>query len=232
MTNRALRPRALFADTRGATAVEFSIIVSLLLLITFGIIDFALAWWQWNTAEAAAEIGVRYAVESDPAAEGFNASLGWDAVLDGSYVPGQILYTNDPSSGDPVLPAFSVTCTNTQCTCSPTANCPANAVTNNPGTFTTLDSNAFNAILARIQEVDPNIQATNLVLKYSHIGLGIAGRPGINIVPAVTVQLTGLTYNLTLLSVFGFYTISMPDFQTTLIAEDLCSGSPDATACE
>ncbi|MFQ5766234.1 MAG: TadE/TadG family type IV pilus assembly protein, partial [Rhodospirillales bacterium] len=58
-------------DQRGAVAVEVAIVFGVLLVLTISLIEFALALWQWNSAEKATQLGVRYAVESDPVATAF-----------------------------------------------------------------------------------------------------------------------------------------------------------------
>ena len=46
--------------------IEFTIIVTLLMTVTCGIVDFSLALQQWNAAAKAAELGGRLAAVSDP----------------------------------------------------------------------------------------------------------------------------------------------------------------------
>src|SRR5258706_8166625 len=57
--------RNLRRDERGTGAVEFALIGLLLFIVSFGIIDFGLAYWQWTSAEKATQVGVRKAVVSD-----------------------------------------------------------------------------------------------------------------------------------------------------------------------
>src|SRR5260370_16781137 len=57
--------RILRRDERGTGAVEFALIVLLLFIVSFGIIDFGLAYWQWVMAEKATQVGVRKAVVSN-----------------------------------------------------------------------------------------------------------------------------------------------------------------------
>lgn len=217
-------------DVRGATAVEFAIIASLLLMLTFGILEFGLAWYDYNAGAAAAERGVRYAVDSDPAAKFFNAYDGYNGVLDGGLAAGTNLTLAN-------LPEFEVDCTGSgsggsvtaTCTCSGT--CPSVTTESGGVTVATADSTAFQNILTAVQSIYLTAQASNLEVDYKHIGLGFAGSSGINIIPQVTVKLTGLTYNFVALGAFGFSSVTMPNFQSTLIAEDLSSCSPDNTTC-
>ena len=58
MTSRA-QYRELFSCIRGATAVEFAIILPLFLLILFGIISLGFAFFIWNDMTNAAREGAR-----------------------------------------------------------------------------------------------------------------------------------------------------------------------------
>ena len=221
------------ADVRGATAVEFAIIVSLVFVVIFGVLGFALAWWEWNSVSAAAEVGVRFAVESDPVAEYFNGSLtasgpyvGYNGVVDGGFAPGTTLTTTE-------LPAFTIACTGSgtggsttvTCSCGSGGTCPPTPNSTSSGTnYTTADTNAFCAILQQMRAVSPLVTASNLEVDYSHIGLGYAGRDGINIIPAVTVKLSGVQWlGLSFLDLGT----TIPAITTTLTAEDLSSCGPD-----
>ncbi len=77
-------------DHRGAAAVEVAIVFGVLLVLTISLIEFALALWQWNSAEKATQLGVRYAVESNPVATAFTSYSG---VSDGNFEPGTSLAT-------------------------------------------------------------------------------------------------------------------------------------------
>lgn len=227
---RARAWREFIVDARGATAVEFAIIASLLLMLTFGILEFGLGWYDYNMGAAAAERGVRYAVESDPVAKFFNVYAGYNGVLDGGFAGGTNLTLAN-------LPQFEVDCTGSgsgsgvtaTCTCSGT--CPSMTTQSGSVTDTTADNTAFKNILTVVQSAYLTAQASNLEVDYKHIGLGFAGSTGINIIPQVTVKLNGLTYNFVALGAFGFGTITMPNFQSTLVAEDLSSCSPENTSC-
>jgi len=222
--------RRFLADIRGATAVEFAIIASLLLMLTFGVLEFGLAWYDYNMGAAAAQRAVRYAVQSDPVAKFLNPFGGYNGVLDGGFAGGQNLTLAN-------LPEFEVDCTGSgsgtgvtaSCTCSGT--CPSGATLSGGYTVTTADNTAFQNILTVVQTVYLTAQASNLEVDYKHIGLGFAGSTGVNIIPQVTVKLTGLTYNFVALGAFGYANVTMPNFQSTLLAEDLSSCSPDNTTC-
>ena len=99
-----------------------------------------------------------------------------------------------------------------------------------------IDTIAVNAIVRRMDGVfrGSDLDASNLTIDYSHVGMGFAGRPGLDIVPVVTVRLTGVTFDFMILSFIRpllFYgseqpTTSgfpMPPFTATLSGEDMFS---------
>jgi Flp pilus assembly protein TadG len=61
---RGLRPAAMSAE-RGASAVEFAIIISLLFIVLFGIIQFGIAYNRYQGLQAAAREGARVASVGD-----------------------------------------------------------------------------------------------------------------------------------------------------------------------
>jgi hypothetical protein len=87
----------------------------------------------------------------------------------------------------------------------------------------TFSGAAFDALVARMQQVYGQVQRQNVVVEYNDLRLGFVGRGGP--VPAVTVRLTGMTFRLAVINgLLGVgATIAMPDFRATLIAEDLQS---------
>ena len=131
------------------------------------VLDFGRAMWEWNSARQGVERAVRFAVVSD-----FVAS---DLVnIDGVALAG--------GNGLPV-PLASVTpnpiiCDNSTC-----------------NGFGPRDAVAYDAIVARIRDYFPRVDApgVNVEVIYEHVGLGFSGNPfGADIVPMVTVRMTGL----------------------------------------
>lgn len=205
--------RRLRRDDRGATLVEFTVVMGLLFAITFGIVEFALVLWEYNSAEKATHAGVRYAVESDPAASAFADFSGIDA----GFEAGQDLDLSE-------IGAFTIVCDDSGCNAAPGDNCT------NAGTdFCTYDSAAFDQIVCRIRGVYPQVQADQVEIDYSHVGFGFAGRPGGDLVPNVTVRLQGLTYDFVTMGALtagALQQIDMPPFTATLTGEDLDSCGP------
>lgn len=188
-------------DQRGGTMLEFTMIVVLMFGMTFGIVDFGRAFWLWNSAEKATQIGVRAAIITDPVLPALAAfdcnnagvALGTRCGLGGDT------YGTVSCSGDTML------CTGTL----------AGGA----------DPAPFDMILARMQVAYPSLTRANVIVEYRDVGLGFAGRAD-GPVPAVTVKLTGLTFNfLAMGDLFGLGPITMPDFKATLIGEDLSSAA-------
>lgn len=207
---RVSRAARRLRDESGATLIEMTLVITLLITVTFGIIEVALIAWQWNTAEKATYVGVRYAVESDPVAAGF---LSYSASVDGGLNPAEDVTVDKIAS-------FAVTCGNTQCVLSDGAL---------PGGFdlSDYDGAAFTAILQRVQRVFPEVAADKLAVEYRHVGLGFADRPGPDLIPAVTVSLVNMSYDVKLMDSFGMPdALPMGGFSATMTGEDLNSGWP------
>ena len=189
---RILARRALAGNRGGSSSVENTIVFGLLIVLTIALIEFSLALWQWNTAEKATELGVRYAVQSDPVALAF---LNYDAVSGGDFDPG------DPITTTGSMPPFTVSCTNGACDCSG-SGCGAFSAGLSTGAVTDFDPIAFDAIITRMDGVfrGSDLGPDNVRIDYSHVGVGFAGRPGMHIVPAVTVRLDGVTFDFMVLS--------------------------------
>jgi TadE-like protein len=189
--------RALCSDTRGAAAAEFALVVPLLLLFLFGIIDGGRYLWEMNQAEKATQAGVRAAVVTDIIPGGFvgysyvGQSVGGVTLTQGDRIPASALGTLD--------------CSRTACTC--TGTCPPTG---------TINTAAFDRILARMQQMYPQATAANLMVEYSGSGLGYAGDPnGMDIVPIVSVRLKDLSF--VTLTTFSF---RLPSIRASLTAED------------
>jgi Flp pilus assembly protein TadG len=189
--------------------VEFALVFPLLLLLTFGIIEFGLVFYQMNMFEKATQIGARKAITWDPVA------------------PGLATYSANETGIAPGLPLpanlqMQVVCTS--------AGCTGTGAITSPGYST----QAFADIVGAMQKIYAGIKPENVVVTYRHVGLGWVGRPGGAVVPAVTVGLQNMKYDFILLDVAvtisSFGTVSLtdifyPSFSTTLTGEDLSTGA-------
>lgn len=200
-------------DDSGAALIEMTVVIVLLLSVTFGIIEAALIAFQWNKAEKATHLGVRHAIQSDPVAVGFTT---YSAVAEAGLNP-----ADDVDLG--VIPEFAITCTNSQCSLSDGAL---------PSGFdaTAHDATAFTAILTIVQSVFPKVTADKLAIEYRHVGFGFASRPGPDLIPNVTVSLQNMQYDVILMNNLPMGmadTLNMGAFAATMTGEDLCSTAPD-----
>lgn len=196
--------RRFLSNQSGASAAEFGLVLPLLILLLFGVIDAGRFMWEWNRAEKATQVGVRFAVVTAPVLNGLDDSYSFSVsggIPQGTAVP--------TTSFD------TATCDNASCTCTPN------------GGFCTASSRnaaAFTAIRSRMTSFYPQIKDANVQVIYKNVGLGFAGDPGSSDVsPLVTVKLRSMTFKPISCLVFGC-SVNMPDFSASLTAEDL-SGS-------
>src|SRR5216683_4540494 len=99
-----MRPQALLRDQRGAVLVEATVMMTIMFVFILGSIDFLYAFYQWNAASKAVQIGARIAAVSDPVAVGLN-DLSMTVV--NAFVP--------PGAS---MPSFHVRCERKTETCS------------------------------------------------------------------------------------------------------------------
>ena len=187
----------LLHDRSAASAAEFALVLPLMILMLFGIIDAGRFAWEYNRAEKATSEGARVAVVTDVISTGLATQdyVGVGGLTQGDLIPASAL--------------SPVTCTRASCTC--TGSCPTG--------YATANATSFDRIVARMNLMKGDIAAANVQVKYSGSGLGYAGDPnGMEISPLVTVSLTGLRFRPLIL--FTTTTLPMPDFSTTLTAED------------
>lgn len=189
-------PRNFLKDCQGAALVEFTITFLLLLLLTFGVAEFGFAWYQWNSAEKATQVGARAATISDPVA----SELSTFDCNNNSISLGTPCRSGGTSFGTIVCSGASSSCSNGY----------------------SFSGAAFTEIFTPMQQMFPRLQAQNVIVEYTDVGLGFAGRG--SPVPEIRVRLTGLTFGYVVLNgLLGFAPITMPDFRATLTGEDLSS---------
>jgi hypothetical protein len=172
-------------------------VLPLLVLLLFAIIDGGRFVWEYNRAEKATQIGARMAVVTDVIATDLETN---DYVGVGGLGPGEVI---------PASALGTILCNASTCTCSGACT----------GIGAGYDGAAFGRLVARMQQIKPDITPANVQVVYRGSGLGYAGDPtGMAMSPLVTVKLTGLQFqpitSLLLLQV------AMPSFATTLTAED------------
>jgi TadE-like protein len=201
------RLRSLWRDPGGAVAVEFGLVGSLFILLLFGILEFGAAFWQWNQATKAVQLGVRLAAVSNPVSSDLKTMTGVSGTVE---------------EGDP-MPYFQRVCSGASRTCSGGTYDETAMKTLVYGRGNTTCPATRQRYPAMCQ-IFPRIRPENVIVEYTQTGLGFAGRPG-GPLPSITVRVTGLDFNFIVLnSMLGLPTISMSGLAATATAEDL-SGS-------
>src|SRR5947199_4274284 len=90
-------------DNEGGVLVEATIMITIMFVFVLGSIDFLFAFYQWNAATKAAQVGVRIAAVSEPVAKGLNGLSA--SVVSTSLRPGS------------AMPSFTVMCDGGTATC-------------------------------------------------------------------------------------------------------------------
>ena len=186
---------------QAASSAEFALVLPLLLVLLFGVIDAGRFMWEYNRAEKATQMGVRYAVVTDMVPSGL-ASRSFsitDGIPQGTAVPtANFAYA---------------TCNNVSCgTCS-------GSVCGSIG----YNATAFQKIVTRMGYMYPQIAPSNVTVTYKNVGLGFAGDPdGPDVSALVTVALTGLEFHP--ITCLVLCSMTMPSFRAALTLED-ASGS-------
>jgi len=196
------------ADDTGAAAVEFALVSIMFLGLMVGTIDISRLLWEVNSCKAATRAAARYLAVQPPASQDL---VNFDAVSKLSMYAGESI---------PASAVAKHTCTSTGCSCSGAGYCGA----------TTLNSTTWNAMLTYMQGHYAGIQATNVVVVYTPVGLGFAGNPyGPDVEPLITVRIcqstdTGCTpmqFAPGVLQAFGVSPFNVPAVASSLSGEDL-----------
>ncbi len=198
------REQTFWRDPSGATAVEFGLVGGILITILFGMVEFGAAYWQWNQATKALQLGVRLASVSNPVSSDLATFTGLSSTIE---------------EGDP-MPYFQRICSGKTSTCS--------GGTYDPDAMRTIVYGRGNTACPKVQQRYPamcqvfdRIGPQNVIVEYTQTGLGFAGRPG-GPLPSITIRLTGIDFDFVVLNnLLGLPKIGMSGLSTTATAEDL-----------
>ncbi len=91
-------------DDNGGVLVEATIMITIMFVFVLGSIDFLFAFYQWNAATKAVQVGARIAAVSDPVASGLTSLSA--RVVNASLRPAS------------AMPRFTITCDGSTATCS------------------------------------------------------------------------------------------------------------------
>ena len=197
--------------------VEMTIVSTLLFALTLGFVDFGYAFYQWNAATKAVQVGARLASISDAVAANLataapTANPGAPVVA-GAYGPFVCSYSGATGSctnnGGFSAAAFSRIFRGDTANTNDDA-CPAPTGTQRPG----------------MCHFFPGLLRSNVVVTYTATGLGYQTRLG-GPVPTITVNLQNRTFQFFFLQgLMGFANINMPSMLSTVTGEDLKSTWP------
>ncbi len=198
---------------RGATMVEFTLVLSFLLVLTGGVIEFTLMFYHFNSATKALQMGARLSSVSSPVVDELED-------MSSPTVQGAGL-------GDPLTTSYSIQCdgSTSQCVGCLGGSCTFNAGALNTivfgrGTATTC-GDATNVSDAGMCDIYRPIRPQNVKITYEHTGLGFVGKPG-GPVPTITIELQNLNFGFILIPAFVNVTsISLPTLKMTATGEDL-----------
>ncbi len=179
----------------GSVLVEATVMMTIIFVFVLGGIDFLFAFYQWNAASKAVQLGARIAAVSDPVAQGLKGLS--TAVVGTSGNP-----------GDQTMPSFTVTCDGHAATCTCTGTCTGMATNsynaaamdtivygrNNSGAC----NNAGGVYFAGMCNMFPGLTPDNVKIVYTspgnaNGGLGYVGRPD-GPVPTVQVSLQRVNF--------------------------------------
>ncbi|ESW84901.1 pilus biosynthesis protein TadE [Mesorhizobium sp. LSJC269B00] len=198
----------------GAAMVEMTIVSTLLFSLVLGFVDFGYAFYQWNAATKAVQVGARLASISDPVATNLTAAAPTTTpgapVVSGVYGPFACSYTGTTgactNSGIFSAANFSRVFRGDTAVTNDDV-CPVLAANQRPG----------------MCHFFPGLLRSNVVITYSATGLGFQTRLG-GPVPTISVSLQNRTFQFFFLKgLMGFADINMPSMLSTVTGEDLKS---------
>jgi Flp pilus assembly protein TadG len=196
-------------DTEGAAFLEFTVFAMFFFTFLFGIVEFTLAYYQWNAGTKAVQLGARLAAVSSPVSDEL-AVASWDLA---DYAPGDIVSIDD---------GFTIVCFGAA------AECDDDPDSYNADAMNTLVFGRGNSSCA--EATAPNfgmchlftrVKPENVVVTYTYTGLGYAGRPG-GPVPTIRVELVDIPMQFIFFdALFGLNQYDIPGLASTVTGEDL-----------
>ncbi|RWC54962.1 TadE/TadG family type IV pilus assembly protein [Mesorhizobium sp.] len=199
----------------GAAMVEMTIVSSLLFALVFGFVDFGYAFYQWNAATKAVQVGARLASISDPVATALATAAPTTTpgapVIPSAYAPFVCQYTGNTGACNGDSAKFNAAGFSTifrgDTTYTNDNTCPVLAAGQRPG----------------MCHFFPGLHRDNIAITYTATGLGFQTRLG-GPVPTITVNLQNITFQFFFLKgLMGFNDITMPSMLSTVTGEDLKS---------
>jgi len=197
------------SDKSGAVTTETAFVLSLMIVVTGGLIEAGNAFFQWNSVQQAARHGARLAATSNPVASDLTSMTGISTGV---------------AAGDP-MPSYERTCSGESNSCN-SGSFDQSALKN---IFYGPDGDLSCGKTSRERrgmcDFNDGLSLSNVEISYTGSGLGRAGYPP-ELKPLVTVKVTGIPFDFVLLDVFMPNAVTtMPDIYASTMGEDLKSGS-------
>lgn len=206
-------------DESGAAMVEATIAMTLFLTLTLGFVDFGYAFYQWNAAAKAVQVGARMASVSPPVSPA--VTTAGPTSSPGDPIP--VWNSSNPSGSYRFIciGGDATSCTNYDDTAfsrifrgdtAPSNDdvCPALTAGQRPG----------------MCHFFPRLRRQDVQVTYVSTGLGYQTRPD-GAVPTIIVEIRpGLAFQFFFLSgLLGFNNINIPPMRSTVTGEDLGNGA-------
>lgn len=203
-------------DRDGAAFLEFTVFAMFFFTLVFGIVEFTLAYYQWNAGTKAVQLGARLAAVSDPVASGLESLTG----MEGGADPG------DPMTAfEAVCQSDSPTgatgecdpCTGFTCTYDASSAYAIRRIVFGSGDRTDCSADPPTGMCNLFSRVTPE----KVKITYTYTGLGYAGRPG-GPVPTIRVELVDIPFQFIFFDgLFGLNDYNIPGLASTVTGEDL-----------
>lgn len=194
-------------DESAATTAELSLLTTLIIVCTMGLVELTTSFLQYHEAQKAARIGARIAASNDPVAADLYSITGID---------------KDTKAGDP-LPYYERVCSGKDKSCVGGSYDDAAMRRILFGTNGDDKCADVNSNFMGMCDVQREIRAEHVTITYQNSGLDIAGNPP-QLAPLITVRVSGLEFDLNLLNgLLPTKLKKMPDIEVTVMAEDLRS---------
>ncbi|QNE05336.1 TadE/TadG family type IV pilus assembly protein [Croceicoccus marinus] len=199
-------------EAQGASAVEFALVLPVVILFLLGIIDVGRFIWNTNEIEKAVQIGTRWAVATDYLPVGLE---DYSYAVSGGVPQGEVV---------PQSKFTGFACTSAGCMCEGLDTdgdgvLDAEAKCGVTDSTVAVDAAAFGNLVGRMQSIYAGVGPNNVEVNYDWSGLGYSGDPnGSDVDPLVTVTVKDVGFRPIFLA--GIFDFGLPDLSYTLTMED------------
>jgi uncharacterized protein (UPF0333 family) len=223
----AMKFLSFIRDNKGSVFVEVTVMLPIMVIFVLGSIDFLFAFYEWNAAAKAVQVGARIAAVSNPVARDFNNL--------------SVAFVSAPLRPGSAMPSFTVTCDGATAKCRCEGNCLRGEVVFDAdalntivyGRGSTACRDAKSAYAVGMCGIFDKIAPANVRIEYRQpsapAGLGYVGRPG-GPVPTIKISLQNLPFQFFFLGNL-FQNVQIPGTTTTITGEDMSSCSPMISPC-